>query len=70
MQRRAPKELLGPAGMGEAQALEALAVASWDPETARAAWKGYIEKAPKGVWAEHARAALAAVGTKKKRKAP
>jgi tetratricopeptide (TPR) repeat protein len=63
-------EWLGPAGVGEGLALEALAVASWDPDTARADWKAYLEKSPKGVWAEHARAALAAVGAKKKRKAP
>jgi tetratricopeptide (TPR) repeat protein len=62
------KELLGPAGVGEASALEALGVESWDPETARADWKAYLEKAPKGVWAEHARLALGRVGGKKKRK--
>jgi len=64
------KELLGPAGIGEVPALEALAVASWDPETARADWKAYLEKAPKGVWADHARASLASVGGKKRRKGP
>jgi tetratricopeptide (TPR) repeat protein len=55
------RELLGPVGGAEIDALTALALESRDPAAAREAWLRYADGNPKGPWAEQARARAASV---------
>ena len=49
---------------GETEALAAIGLEPTDPAGARDAWRKYLDAAPQGPWAAHARAHLAALGAK------
>lgn len=61
------REVLAKPFAAEEDAMVALALESTDPAAAREAYRRYAEAAGPGPWAEHARAAGAAVGQKRKR---
>jgi tetratricopeptide (TPR) repeat protein len=59
------RELLGPSGIAESHAMAGLALETTDAGGARDAWEAYLQAAPSGPWAEHARQHLAALGGKR-----
>lgn len=61
------REVLASPFVGEQDAMLALALESTDPAASREAYRRYADAAGAGPWAEHARAAAAAVGSKRKR---
>ena len=50
---------------GEASALVAIGLEGTDPAAARDAWQKYVDQAPNGPWAAHARAHVAALSGKR-----